>query len=412
MQVEGVRKYFPLGTSRKKAEVELTRLERLHDDLLQGEPGKQAGGELGFQTAAQEAPPEQLTVSQAGDEITLKELTDVHLDWMESNRALSTYELRERYLLAFLRYAGDRPVSEVDKLTLAGFHGWARKHHSKSQNGGNVFLRNVKSMFLWAEDMRICRCPVRKFPYTPTTPPLTKRFSDEELTALLECIKPMSPDFHDMVVFGLLTGLRPQELRELERGHYMDDEEGKEYLEFQHHKTSKATRDPIKRTVPLVPEAVEILDRQIGKHPRRRNVFLNEARKPYTASVFRQRLKRWCKRAAIQPRPPYALRHTFGSLEAEADVNQAVLAQIMGHTQLSTTARYVNHNAEHHRKAIGAITGRITKMAGGADSGQLGDPPEAPQPGGQVTSAGDQTGDHFCPPIAPEMDAESDPGSQ
>ena len=365
IQVGGVRKYFPLGTSRKQAEVELTRLEKLH-----------AGGELDFQAAVDDARPEPLEVTQAGDAITLKELTDVHLDWVGTNRAPSTYELRERYLLAFLRYAGDRPVSEIDKLTLAGFHGWAKKHRSKSQNGGNVFLRNVKSMFLWAEDMDICRCPVRRFPYMPETPPLTKRFTDEELSLLLDCIKPIAPDFHDMIVFGLLTGLRPPELRELQRHHYMKDDEpssprgygvpgGKAYLEFQQHKTAKSTREPAKRTVPLVPEAVEILDRQIGQHAWRRHVFLNEAGKPYTASVFRQRLKRWCERAGIQPRPPYALRHTFGSLEAEADVNQAVLAQIMGHTQLRTTARYVNHNAEHHRKAVGAISGRISKIAGG-----------------------------------------------
>lgn len=373
IQVGGVRKYFALGTNRKRAEVELTRLERLH-----------ASGELDFRAAIEEERPEPLKVTQAGDEITLKELTDVHLDWVSANRAPSTYELRERYLLSFLRYAGDRPVSEVDKLTLAGFHGWAKQHHSKSQNGGNIFLRNVKSMLLWAEDMRICRCPVRKFPYMPKTPPITKRFTDDELTALLECIKPASPDFHDMVVFGLLTGLRPPELRELERYHFIRGEEppspggyggpsGREYLEFQRHKTSKATRDPIKRTVPLVPEAVEILNRQIGKHPRRRHIFLNEAGKPYSASVFRQRLKRWCERAGIQPRPPYALRHTFGSLEAEADVNQAVLAQIMGHTQLSTTARYVNHNAEHHRKAVGAITERINRIAKKAPDGDSGD---------------------------------------
>jgi len=353
----------------------LTRLERLH-----------ANGELVLQSTTEEAPPPQLSVDQRGDEITLKELTNVHLDWVGANRAPSTYQLRERYLRAFLRYAGDRPVSEIDQLILAGFHGWARQHRSKSQNGGNVFLRNVKSMFLWAEDMRICRCPVRKFPYMPEAPPVTMRFTDAELSALLECIKPMSPDFHDMVVFGLLTGLRPPEIRELGRRHYMSDENGKEYLEFQRHKTSKATRDPIKRTVPLVPEAVVILNRQIGKHPRRRHVFLNEAGKPYTASVFRQRLKRWCKRAGIQPRPPYALRHTFGSLEAEADVNQAVLAQIMGHTQLSTTARYVNHNAEHHRKAIGAITDRITRLA---------DPPEAPQSADQAGQPSDHSGDQF-----------------
>jgi len=149
IQVGGVRKYFPLGTNRKKAEAELTRLERLH-----------ASGELDFHAAMEEARPEPLAIEQAGDEITLKELTDVHLEWVAANRAPSTYELRERYLLAFLRYAGDLPVPEIDKLTLAGFHGWAKKHRSKSQNGGNVFLRNVKSMFLWAEDMDICRCPV------------------------------------------------------------------------------------------------------------------------------------------------------------------------------------------------------------------------------------------------------------
>jgi len=168
-----------------------------------------------------------------------------------------------------------------------------------------------------------------------------------------------------LIVFGLLTGLRPPELRQLERQHYMKDEEGNEYLEFQRHKTSKAMRDAIKRTVPLVSDAVEIIDRQIARHAWRCHVFLNESGKPYTAGVFRQRLKRWCRRAGIKARPPYALRHTFGSLEAEAGVNQAVLAQIMGHTQLSTTARYVNQNAAHHRLAIGAIAARIARIAKG-----------------------------------------------
>ena len=361
IQVGGVRKYFRLGTRRKQAEVELTRLERLH-----------ASGELDFHAALEEARPEPVEVTQAGDEITLKELTDVHLDWVGANRAPSTYELRERYLLAFLRHAGDRPVAEIDKLTLAGFHGWARKHRSKSQNGGNIFLRNVKSMFLWAEDMDICRCPVRRFPYMPESPPETKRFTDEELALLLDAIRPMSPDFHDMVLFTLLTGLRPQEVRELERRHVKNDTPGAEYIEFEKHKTAKWTREPAKRTIPLVPEAVEILDRQIGQHAWRRHVFLNEAGKPYTAGVFRQRLKRWCERAGIRPRAPYSLRHTFGSAEAEAGVNQAVLAQIMGHTQLRTTARYVNHNAEHHRKAIAAMSARLSRFTGGRN-----DAPEA-----------------------------------
>ena len=242
IQVGGVRKYFPLGTNRKKAEAELTKLEHMHAD-----------GSLAVRDEVEEPVREPLAVAQTGDEIMLKEVIDVHLEWMEANRAQSTYEMRAHYVTAFLQYAGDRPVSAVDKLTLAGFHGWAKKNHSNGPNGGNVFLRNVKSMFLWAEDMDVCRCPVRRFPYMPETPPLTKRFTDEELTLLLDCIKPMAPDFHDMIVFALLTGLRPPELREIQRHHYIRDETGREYIEFQRHKTMRSTREPGKRTVPLVP---------------------------------------------------------------------------------------------------------------------------------------------------------------
>ena len=62
IQVGGVRKYFQLGTQRKVAEVELTRLERLHElgELEVGLP------------VIEEPMPEPLAGSPAGDEITLK----------------------------------------------------------------------------------------------------------------------------------------------------------------------------------------------------------------------------------------------------------------------------------------------------------------------------------------------------
>ncbi len=356
IQVGGVRKYFGLGTNRRKAEAEQTRLERLHDQ-----------NELEFGIAAEPAP-EPLEVTQAGNEITLKEVIDIHLDWIVSNRSQGTCKMRAHYVQCFLRYAGNRAISKIDKLLLAGFHGWAKKYHSQGPNGGNVFLRNVKCMLLWAEDMGICPCPVRRFPLMRESPPETKRFTDADLKTLLACMKPMAPDFHDMIVFAVLTGLRPQELRALQRCHVIGDTVGEEYVEFQKHKTATTTRDPAKRTVPLLPAALQILERQIARHPWRLHVFLNDAGKPYTACVFRQRLRRWCKRAGIKPRPPYALRHTFGSMEAEANVNQTVIAQVMGHTQLRTTARYIAHNEEHHRKAIGYISARITNIANGDDA--------------------------------------------
>jgi hypothetical protein len=71
IQVGGVRKYFSLGLSRKKAEVELTRLERLH-----------AQGELAFNSALETPALEPLVVKQAGVEVMLKELMTIHLDFL------------------------------------------------------------------------------------------------------------------------------------------------------------------------------------------------------------------------------------------------------------------------------------------------------------------------------------------
>ncbi|MBT3193847.1 MAG: site-specific integrase [Verrucomicrobia bacterium] len=360
-QVDGVRKYFMLGTNRKNAQAELVRLERLHD-----------AGELDT-CLAQEEPPVSLAVVTDPNEIKLKEVIDLHVDWMCANRAEGTCNVRVHYLKHFLRYTGNCLVSSIDKLLLSSFYGWARKYHSSGPNGGNVFLRNVKSMFLWAEDMDICPCPVRRFPFVREAPPETKRFTDDELSALLTCVKPVAPDFHDLILFAVLTGLRPQELRDLRRKHFKNDQPGKEYLKFEEHKTAKMTTEPAKRTVPLVPQAVSIILRQIADHPETEYIFTNTIGRPYTATVLRQRLGRWCARACIKPRPPYALRHTFGSMEAEARVNQTVIAQIMGHTQLRTTARYIAHNEEHHRKSIGYVCDRLNKITNGN-----GTTPEAP----------------------------------
>ncbi len=60
-----------------------------------------------------------------------------------------------------------------------------------------------------------------------------------------------------------------------------------------------------------------------------------------SAGGFRQRLKRACARAGLPKRSPYALRHYIGTKQAGLGLNQAMLAQVMGHTTVATTMRYV-----------------------------------------------------------------------
>jgi len=354
MVCEGKRQRFTFSTNAKDSEKQLSQLLCDLDAQENQAPRSAPIAPLVLHTPA---PP----LSPSGARSSgprLSELVEQHLLWVANNREPATLYDRQLHVNHFLGFVGDIQVSDINRLMLESFYAWARAHHSKGPNGGNAYLRNVKTMLRWAEEVELCPCPVKQFPKMHETLPETKRFTDEELVKLLNRMTDV--DFKDILVFGLLTGLRPPELRGLKKDYIMRDSEGALYIYIEKHKTARMTHLPKPRSVPLVPEAVEIYERQMQSHPETDLLFVNAHGNPYKPRSFRQRLMRWCKRAGIKERSPYALRHTFGSLEAEANVNQAVIAQVMGHQVLQTTTRYIANNYQHHKTAVGAITERIT----------------------------------------------------
>ena len=57
--------------------------------------------------------------------------------------------------------------------------------------------------------------------------------------------------------------------------------------------------------------------------------------------------------AQIKPRfRLYDLRHTFGSRSAMAGVDLASLKELMGHSNISITMRYVHPTPEHKQEAV------------------------------------------------------------
>lgn len=171
-------------------------------------------------------------------------------------------------------------------------------------------------------------------------------------------IKISPGDLADLLVFGTLTGLRPQELRPLRRQNIIE-QQGMVFIHIEHHKTSESSRVPIPRTVPLSPEAAAIVRRQLASHPWSDYVFLNDDGIPYSAGTLRQRLERWCKRAGIPVMPPYALRHVFGTRQGRNGTNQAILAQLMGHSNIQTAARYIINCDPAHTNAVNAMAKMI-----------------------------------------------------
>ena len=65
--------------------------------------------------------------------------------------------------------------------------------------------------------------------------------------------------------------------------------------------------------------------------------------KPLQGSYVRHLLKRLGKRAGIEKRVhPHGLRHSFASSLADAGVNPHHIQQLLGHSNLATTSRYIS----------------------------------------------------------------------
>lgn len=148
-----------------------------------------------------------------------------------------------------------------------------------------------------------------------------------------------------------MTGLRPIEIRTLKKTDIELGDTGAS-VRIEHHKTEATSKMPLPRSVPLTKEALEIVQRQIARHSQSNYVFLNGRRTPYDRNSLRIRLERACRRAKIPVRPPYAWRHFFGTMQGANGTNLAVIAQLMGHSTIQMSCRYISNSDEAHLKAV------------------------------------------------------------
>ena len=350
VQVSGNRKRFWLGRSRRGAEKEWQRIN-----------GEIAAGRI----VISEVETSRIRADDGCADIRIEELAHEHLNWVKANRSKGTFDLRQRYVREFLKFAAPCMVSDITRLTLEKYLLQVQKRRGGREEGTGHHLREVKTFLWWGEEVGICPCPVKKFPRLTHRPPDTRRIPEIDLGCFLD---KAPEDLRDLVLFGVLTGLRPQELRALRFEHVQRDGEGLARIVMDRHKTSASSREPVPRSVPLCEPADRIVEQEWSRHPDSGYVFLNTEGGQYTASVLRNRILRWCRRLGIVEFTPYALRHTFASMEAEAGVNQASLAQMMGHSSTRTTARYVSSTETYHRSAVDALAERVLNIHA-ADAG-------------------------------------------
>ncbi|GAA4378563.1 tyrosine-type recombinase/integrase [Paeniglutamicibacter cryotolerans] len=174
---------------------------------------------------------------------------------------------------------------------------------------------------------------------------LPRALDHQEVVALFQDLK----TWRDRAMAGLMLycGLRAGEVLALAVG---DVDIGARWL-LVHGKGAKERRVPLDTDVAATIQTYLLIERPESAS---RMLFLVAKGKtrgqPLTPAGLRTIFRYHREISGVADAHPHALRHTFGSALAEAGVDLAVMRELLGHTHVNTTARYI-HLAPVHVKA-------------------------------------------------------------
>ncbi|MEM6692877.1 MAG: site-specific integrase [Planctomycetota bacterium] len=283
------------------------------------------------------------------DSATLYELTQVYLDWVESNRKPATYDRNRHYLESFIDNVGRRlKVSALKRFHLTK---WT-DNDAWGSTSRNDAIGVVQRMLNWSvEEGYLVRNPIAGM----KKPRRSRRdvfYNADQWAQIKAHARPPLDDFLD---FLYTTGCRPQEARTLEAKHIHED------LVIFPADESKGEREP--RVIYLVQQAKAIIHRLMEKHPNG-TLFRNSKGNPWTKDAIKCRLSRIGEKVGFRV-IAYGARHSFATdALAVGGVDPISVAHLMGHKDPSMVAKVYSHVAKNpdflRKQAARSLEGKST----------------------------------------------------
>lgn len=203
----------------------------------------------------------------------------------------------------------------------------------------NRYLEILSKMFnLMKDDDKITHNPIKKSSRFPDKN-YSVRYLNKEEEKRLNKVLPLS--FKQLVKADLLTGLRRENICELTWSQINMD---LKYIELLENKGNKHL------IIPINSKLYRMLDKT-PKEKRTGYVFIN----PNTGTRYRhiERMwHKWIEKAKIEKFRFHDLRHTYCTRLAEEGVAPAVLKELMGHSDIRTTERYIHITQNALRQAV------------------------------------------------------------
>lgn len=280
------------------------------------------------------------------------------LSWADRQLAPGTVADYRRHLERFQKAVGDLPVAELRAHHLVN---WGRTWHN---------IVAVQRCFNWLAEVEL----IERSPFTKVRRPRPGRrrrtFTREELTRLLRAAP---RDFRAFLIALRETIARPQEVRSLrwceiesvdatlsiERALAI----GQAYFRVEEYKSRERRACPDEpRIIPISRRLGRLLLRLAARSRDTKGaIFRTQRGHSWTKEATRLRLARLRKRLGLgrdargEQLVCYSVRHTGATKAAAAGVRDRILADIMGHTNTRTTARYQHLEVLHLTSAVDGL---------------------------------------------------------
>jgi integrase len=274
--------------------------------------------------------------------ITFKELGTKYMEYAKVNKRSW---LRDQQMLESLtKFLGsERQVKEIYPADIEGFKLHRRKEVSSSTVNRELAL--LKRMFNLAIDwdLYLGSNPVRKVKFFQE---LNMGFRTLTMEEEKKFLASATPYIQDIAIFALNTGLRIGEIPSL-TWRSVDLENN--LLSVFGHKTNKI------RAVPINTGARRVLEYwALGR--KSEFVFYNhETGNPFVDLKAGFALA--CRKARIEGVTWHTLRHTFASRVVACGVDVVTVQQLLGHSTVTVTMRYIHTNLDAKRNATQKLEG-------------------------------------------------------